>query len=75
LGGGLLVRFVAPEIAPEIAQSDFVLDYLLYYRQISPPTASRDLAGAVAEGHLERQGDRRTTRHRFTGRGGGHDVK
>jgi len=40
-------------------------DYLQLFKTISAPTASRDLAAAVAEGLLLREGDKRTAVYRF----------
>ncbi|MBI5914650.1 MAG: Fic family protein [Bacteroidetes bacterium] len=40
-------------------------DYLRHFRQISPVTASRDLAEAVASGILERLGDKRTATYKY----------
>ncbi|MCC6725451.1 MAG: Fic family protein [Saprospiraceae bacterium] len=40
-------------------------DYLRHFKQISAPTASRDLAEAVAQGILERIGDKRTSTYRY----------
>jgi len=40
-------------------------DYLNAFKNISAPTASRDLAWAVAEGLLYKEGDKRMTTYRF----------
>ncbi|MCU0858770.1 MAG: Fic family protein [Pontiellaceae bacterium] len=40
-------------------------DYLQLFKTISAPTASRDLAAAVADGLLLREGDKRTAAYRF----------
>ena len=40
-------------------------EYLQLFKTISPVTASRDLAGGVAEGVLVRTGDKRTAVYRF----------
>lgn len=40
-------------------------DYLALRKEVSSATASRDLAEGVADGQLQRSGDRSTTRYRF----------
>lgn len=40
-------------------------EYMDYYKDISAPTASRDLTKAVEEGILEKRGDKNKTRYRF----------
>lgn len=40
-------------------------DYLRHYKDISAPTASRDLALAVKNGVIRKSGDKRLTRYRF----------
>lgn len=40
-------------------------EYMDYYRDISAPTASRDLIKAVKDGIIEKTGDKNKTRYRF----------
>lgn len=40
-------------------------DYLQHFKNISPPTASRDLKGAVDKKILKKEGDKRTTLYHF----------
>lgn len=40
-------------------------DYLRAFKNISAATASRDLKVAVDDGIIEKQGDKRTTKHRY----------
>lgn len=40
-------------------------DYLRHYKEISAPTASRDLTFAVKNGILKKSGDKRMSKYRF----------
>ncbi|WP_423750014.1 hypothetical protein [Chryseobacterium carnipullorum] len=42
-------------------------DYLQYFKNISAPTASRDLKWAVEQGVLEKYGEQRLTEYQFIG--------
>jgi predicted HTH transcriptional regulator len=41
-------------------------DYMRIFKDISSATASRDLKAAVDNGILEKTGEKRTTRYKFT---------
>jgi len=42
-------------------------DYLRHFKEISPPTASRDLRLAVESGQIVKYGDKRTTKYQING--------
>ena len=55
------------QIFLEQVNSEFTRsDYLKYFKSISSPTASRDLASAVKSKLIEKQGDKRNTKYKKT---------